>query len=341
MLDIDALLAMGKAQADAKIAADVANDPATNAAVPHTPSQVNGNRTHQPQEDNAKQPLVAAPQKTEQEQQQPDIVSPSRRPTDLTDSCYADLPAWLDLTRYHDVQFRNSKLRTYKERKALEEEAARIAERLEDLRRAEENEMQQLRTSTSLPAINKMAPPPLPVTMPTSKSDALRVNGIKRPHSPDYTPSEKFSRRREDGGFKIRGANDSGDTRPGSERRLRLSKSPGLERRISYPEARRRSVEDRGARSRDQSLDRRQGYYRHDDESARYNDRDYDRYEPRDVRGPLPLPSPRDRDWPPSRNGAPRLNYSTPHGLQQQPAQYRGSAALDVRKGGQSFSRPQ
>ncbi|KAK5741663.1 hypothetical protein LTR17_003869 [Elasticomyces elasticus] len=195
-----------------------------------------------------------------------------QHPKHLTDVYYADLAAWLEFTGYHNVEYRNSKLQKHKERKALEAEAAKIQEQLDRLRREEEDEMQALRSSVAhaTPA-SKQAAPALPSTMPTGDAAIMAgvangvLNGIKRPHSP--TPTERNNKRRDEpsaNGFRIRGANDS------------PTDASAIERRISYPDARRRSLD--AAKSRDPSLERRQAYYNRDGERAA--PRAYDAYEP-------------------------------------------------------------
>ncbi|KAK5706173.1 hypothetical protein LTR97_001160 [Elasticomyces elasticus] len=196
----------------------------------------------------------------------------AQHPQHLTDVYYADLAAWLEFTGYHDVEYRNSKLQKHKERKVLEAEAAKIQEQLDRLRREEEAEMQALRSSVAhaTPA-SKQAAPALPSTMPTGDAAIMAgvangvLNGIKRPHSP--TPTERNNKRRDEpsaNGFRIRGANDS------------PTDASAIERRISYPDARRRSLD--ATKSRDPSLERRQAYYNRDGERAA--PRAYDAYEP-------------------------------------------------------------
>lgn len=303
---LEALLDQGKALADAKAAAlAVGNHALTKPAA--TP---NGEAEHQQPRPNllAREKKAAAKELNEH----------PTRPTNLSHPYYADLPAWLELTGYHDEEFRAQKMSTYKERKALEEEAARIADRLEKLKQAEQEAIQSLRMGTPKLATN-MAPPPLPANMPVEKSTP-KANGNKRALSPISLPPEKFRRREDPGGFRIRGANDSPtDSRPPPFRRPRTPSPPGLERRITYPDARpddrRRSIGDRkpsAAKSRDLSLERRQSYYRQDGEPGYY-----DSYTPREP---------------------PRLAYSSTNrnnSISRAP-QYRGSVPLDLRKGGQS-----
>ncbi|KXT00463.1 hypothetical protein AC578_1939 [Pseudocercospora eumusae] len=300
---LELLLAEGKAYADAKTAALAAKPPpaeVNTTTSKESEQQVNGinaNAVTAEEAVKAEHPPTSETSRPAQQQQ---------RSTNLSDSYYADLPAWLELTGYHDVDFRNNKLRTYKERRTLEEEAARIAERLEKLRQIEQQEMQQMRISTPMPAVN-MAPPPLPSAMPSA------ANGVKRARSPEATPTTKNVRRREDnGGFRIRGATEATDNRQSR----RLSRSPpALDRRTAYPDSRRRSIDERSERSRDPSLERRQSYYRRDGEPMREPPPRYDHYVPRE---------------PPPRGAY----HASPTASRHPSQKYRGSAALELRKGG-------
>lgn len=312
---VDELLREGKAKAD-KLTAELAakSAPVHNSDRPASPKSSITAEKKAPAPAKAQKPDLFPShhqQQTQQQQQQQQQHVDPPRPTNLTDSYYADLAAWLELTGYHDVDFRTAKLRTYKERKELEGEAARIAAKLEALRQKELEEMQQLRIGTPKASTPTMPPPRLPQTMPSGKA----ANGFKRGHSPEF--DEKVSRRREDNGFRIRGANESPEIRPGA----RVSRPPspnGIERRVSYPDARRRSIDDRAPRSRDPSLERRQSYYRRDDDLP---PREYDHYSG-PSRGPPPPRGINDRARP----------ARTP--------QYKGSVGLDLRKGGQYQSRP-
>lgn len=158
----------------------------------------------------------------------------------------------------------------------------------------------------------------MPTEMPTPKVNG--INGVKRPRSPASLPPEKMRRREDSSGFRIRGANESPlDARPPPLGRPRTPSPPDLERRITYPDARRSFSErkseyqPRGSRieSRDSSLERRQSYYRQDGEPSYY-----DSYTPRE-------------------HSRPALNNTRRNSIARGP-QYRGSVALDLRKGGQS-----
>lgn len=316
---IDTLLAEGKAAAQAKIARD--NQAAALAASPATtsqqPSTINGTSNMEVD------PLPQKPADVEQNN-----IMPNARPLNMSDPYYDDLPIWLEFTGYHDVQFRNSKLSTYKARRELEQEAARIAQKLEELKQAERADLDSLRATTAhlhTPMSAAMAPPPLPASMPSGDyRPDLVANGMKRPHSPDIVSSQKASRRVNDSGYRFRGANDHGANLP------RDNGSP-IDRRGSLPD-RRRSIEER--HERDPSLERRQKHY---------NQRD----------GPLPHPSPRgngysgdlqrnsNREGPRpfnAREREARPGFSSVNRIGGPHAQ-TGSAGLDLRKGGQSNSR--
>jgi len=258
----------------------------------------------------------------------------NKPPTKLNDPYYADLPAWLEVTGYHDVEYRNSKLRIRKEKRALEEQAAQIAKRLEQMHEEEQINIAQLRASTAHPTITteQAAPPPLPVSMPSEDAAVLAAvanrltNGVKRPHSP--VPVEKVGRRRDESaaGFRIRGATNDTPTK----------QSPlSLDRRLSYSDGRRRSRDEPA--SRDPSLERRQAYYngnamastgyRRDDVGPRY-----EQYTARDSRE-----TPRSAHH---RSGNARYtDIGRSGGYRDLDAGYRGSAGLDLRKGGQSTFR--
>lgn len=346
LLDLDALFNQGKALADAKTAAMAAAavSPApANSIVPLTngheniQASVNTNHTQHnktvkkkeiPTSKAAPTPLKVQPVARSKE--------PPRSETNLSDAHYADLPAWLEITGYHDVEFRNARLAAYKERKALEEEAARIAKRLEELRQREHEDGHPIRFGTPKPAAS-MAPPPLPASMAIEKPVG-QVTGTKRPRSPESLLSNK---RQEENGFRIRGANESPDSaRPPTAvaRRRQSPTTPGIDRRISYPDPRRRSdLEDR---SRDPSLERRQSYYGRDTVRdvdlhprlpmsefpgrERDREREYDHYQPRGA-----------RDAPPGFSSA-RPGRAA-HAASA--SQYRGSAGLDLKRGGQFNSR--
>lgn len=260
---IEALLQEGKAAAEAKAKAEdsAKNEPALATLQPPRPAE--------PQ-------LAAKERQGEEPQDTMDINQPEQN-SSVTESAtkyYTDLGIWLELTGYHDIDYRNSKLRTYKERKALEEEAARIQEKLEKLRQTEQAEMEALRSGSVHPVAAPTRPPPaLPTAIPSAEIAKPAVNkpianGTKRAHSPDPVLADKNPRHREDAnnGIRIRGANDSPQ-----ERHFRGRAGSPLDRRISYPDARRQSsfAESKGRLSRDPSLERRQAYYGRADDGYR------------------------------------------------------------------------
>jgi len=256
------------------------------------------------------------PQRTDQETPRSNTNTRSALPpVNLSDPYYDDLPVWLEFTGYHDQAFRDSKLGTYKQRKKLEQEAARIAQELEKLKQAETTDLESLRATSAHPnPAPAMAPPPLPSIMPTSTG----ING-KRPRSPEASlSSEKTPRRNGDNGFRIRGADDSATTQLGR------NGSP-VERRLIFPD-RRRSLDDR---DRDSSLERRQRNYRRDGDGP--SDMRHESYKP--AREP-PRPFNRGER---EREREPRPSFSNanvPGGQKDSGRQYRGSSGLDLRKGG-------
>lgn len=387
--DLESLLAEGKANAEAKAQrqnaaiADLPTSPIPEVSTSKgqsagsaehkidQPEQAQSSRVapvadRPPQE--AESPPTKAPQQaqpTQINEAGPDLEQPDSSPR-LTDAYYADLPVWLEFTGYHDVDYRESKLRTYKNRKALEEEKARIEERLEKLRQEEQATIDALRATpahhTATP-VAKRAPPPLPAMMPeanapqlptaTEKPGPSATNGIKRARSPEPAVSAKSRREEQGPGFRIRGANES----PGLIRGLKRSPSPfaragagvgGLERRVSYPDAHRRSQDDYGnARGpirrdeeRDPSLERRQNYYKR--EPGQNN---AERHDPRYAGGREPPRAGVNENYG-------RLGYSSVNNFhaggrtgagghdgyreREYSQQYRGSAGLELRKGGKN-----
>ena len=310
---IDTLLAEGKAAAQAKTARE--NQAAALAASPAPTAQQSSaiSGTSNMEVDPLPQKAADVEQKN---------TTPNARPLNMSDPYYDDLPVWLEFTGYHDVQFRNSKLSTYRERCKLEQEAARIAQKLEQLKQAERADLDSLRATTAhlhTPAVAAMPPPQLPASMPAGDRRAdLFANGIKRPHSPDLASAQKASRRTNDSGYRFRGANDQGANLP------RDNGSP-LDRRGSYPD-RRRSIEER--LERDPSLERR---------PKNYNPRE----------GPPPHPSPRGNGYPSNREGPRPFNARERDGRPGfssvnrigGPHAHAGGAGLDLRKGGQSNFR--
>ncbi|TKA73836.1 hypothetical protein B0A55_07620 [Friedmanniomyces simplex] len=270
-LNLDSLIAEGKRLAEAK-AKEQSNAQSNGHADEPTPAPVNHVKptTAPKPAETPKAPAQRAPVQVHQAPATAEKAQPSQF---LTDVYYADLAAWLEHTGYHDVEYRAAKLQKHKARMALEAEAAKIQEQLDKLKHEEEAEMQALRSSIAHPSATPQTAPSLPPTMPSGDAGILATvaqgltNSTKRPHSP--TPGERSNNKRREeastNGFRIRGANDS-------------PLSPhALERRISYPDVRRRSLD--AAKSRDPSLERRQAYYKRDGERAGAP-RAYDAYEP-------------------------------------------------------------
>ena len=353
MFGLEALLAEGKAAAEANMKEQSTTSPAT---APQPEDELPAMNEQQTQ---------ATPPKeiSDEPMQPPQLKKPAETGTEqpkwstkLTDAYYADLPIWLEVTGYHDIEYRNSKLHTHKERKALEEEAARIAERLEKLRQAEQASIESLRATPARSTFAAPATrPALPAVMPSAdaaaaahqtpatanKIHAPTTNGTKRAHSPEPVHSSKSRRDELSTGFRIRGANGS----PTSTRHNARSPSPvregGLERRISYPDARRGSLDNRGRRgtngngSRDPSLERRQAYYgrgpgpvtpAHGDQfDPPFGGRNMTRYENR------------------GRLGYDNVGNRAPEGrggkYEDYPQAYRGSAGLSLKRGGKKSFR--
>jgi hypothetical protein len=340
---IESLLAEGKAAAEAKVARDKQAALAASAATmdqPYTviqhpaaataPSnmEVDEVKTETAREKPVEptQSVIPSPEKPEK----PADPKPSNNvsnphPVNMSDPYYDDLSIWLEFTGYHDVQFRSSKLSTYKERRELEQEAARIAQKLEALKQAEKADLESLRATTAHQnTATHMAPPPLPSQMPAG-DQRNPVNGVKRPHSPEPSTAEKSSRKANEsaGDFRIRGANDA------SAAMSHENGSP-LHRRESDPE-RRRSVNER--HERDPSLERRQQHYNpRGNPPPRANGLGGHSQWASSREGPRPFNA-RDRDR--ERDG--RSGFSAVNRVGG-PA-HGGNAGLDLRKGGQSNSR--
>ena len=333
-LGLESLLAEGKAAAEAKAAAATPIHKAQSGTMGDAPRQKRQDAMQPSEPAQSIAPIQSAQKETVTETGLP--TAPTTRANTLSDAYYADLAIWLEMTGYHDIDFRNSKLGAYKERRQLELEAKRIAERLEKLRQAEQANADSLRASTAHPLnAQPLAPPPLPSTMPSADT-AVKVpvtpmtNGTKRAHSPEPISTEKAPKRNDDSGFRIRGAEEA--TRPTSARRP-ASPNP-LDRRISYPDTRRRSNEDRNVNNeRDPSLERRQqAYYKRDEQVPARSAYDDNRREHQQSREP-----PRILE---RKAGYSNVNHRAPPSAPtyRDPPQYRGSAGLELRKGGQYSS---
>ncbi|KAK5174017.1 uncharacterized protein LTR77_001097 [Saxophila tyrrhenica] len=260
-----------------------------------------------------------------------------RRTNKVTDAYYADLAMWLEITGYHDVEYRNSKLSTFKERKELEAEAARIQARLDKLQETEQATIQSLRTARAHAPANTQRPALPDTIQATPAKEQTRtvsnaLNGVKRAHSPEPVQASKARKDESPGGFRIRGINGSPDTRGRPARGRFEDYSPPStgrpDRRPSYPDVRRYPVEDRNGRSafppadsRDASLERRQSYYK---QEPRTDAAERDRFMPPPGRH---SPKGSNRGRRPYRGGRDddSGSYRTI---------YRGSGGLDLRRGG-------
>lgn len=337
---IESLLAEGKAAAEAKVARDnqaaaaaiaaAANESSNPAVQPVTTKEIANSgvgevkpapRAEKPAE--STQPVIQSPPKYTDTRQS--NTASTSHPVNMSDPYYDDLAIWLEFTGYHDVQFRTNKLSTFKERRELEQEAARIAARLEKLKQAERADLESLRATTAhYTAATPMEPPPLPANMPTGEPRCnTSTNSLKRLHSPEPSTTEKSSRKNNEtfGDFRIRGANEANSA---------LSRDNGspLQRRESLPE-RRRSIIDR--QERDPSLERRQQQYNtRDAHTPRANGRSANSPWTSLREGPRPFNA-RDRE----RDG--RTGFSAVNRISG--PQHGGNASLDLRKGGQSNPR--
>jgi hypothetical protein len=178
--NVAALIAEGEALAVAAVASGV-SETSTN-FTRHRPTNTRANQIA-----NNRAPSTATTPAKSIEIPQRDEHSAARvQPTDLTDPYYDDLAAWLDLTNYHDVAARKALLQPFLEQRALEEEAARIAERIARLNKAQQESAQKFRFGT--PSASVAPPPPLPASLP-------RSNGLKRERSPETSATGKAGRR--------------------------------------------------------------------------------------------------------------------------------------------------
>lgn len=349
-LGLESLLAEGKAAAEAKDRQQAATggqqqqpEPTQNSRDAMPPPQSRAEVHAKENQVQKHKPVPAAPKQTPasstEEQSKTKFNKPSPQQL-ITDDYYVDLPLWLEMTGFHDVDYRNSKLRTFKERQSLEAEAAKIQERLEKLREDEQAAIQALRsTPTPRPTANHAPPPVLPKMMPplnTSPIDQVQpaANGVKRAHSPDPAKAAKTRRQVTPDGYRIRGGfNGSPDQREPHPRGRARSRSPrpngAADRREFYNEVRRYSPEDRIDRAtirpgddRDPSLERRRSYYQS--------------YQPEPLAGRR-----ESYDRPPGRGdhavggrrGRGRGGYGQAAGREE----YRGHRDIDLGGGGKNF----
>ncbi|KAK6428043.1 hypothetical protein LTR95_015817 [Oleoguttula sp. CCFEE 5521] len=312
MHDVTALIAEEEAAAKAKAAASAAATQAIKeqpalpqkpvATTPRAVTHVSTNVPSRPQTVSRNSPFSAKVSGTETP-----AAKSTGDPRILTDPYYDDLRIWLELTGYHDVDHRTAKLSTYKQRRELEKEQARLAKKFAELEQAEKANVAAMRAMPAYAVGVQFSPPPLPTMLPTG------LNGLtngKRGHSPELLAPEKYPRRNEGNGFQFRGADDAS----------RRPVSPS-DRRNSFPD-RRRSPEDN--RARDFSLERRQRSYRNGDDRGppRQNGQWDGQRDQTRMPGRQQL-----------RDSAP-LNYGTPGRPYDQ---YRGNGA--PAKGGQNGFR--
>lgn len=155
--------------------------------------QHQGNSTQQrPQDVNGEQKAVQAPH-SEHGNTNSDI------------DYYADLATWLDITKYHDVAYRDSRLSSSKERKLLEEEAARIEKKLKALQQNEQIGLDALPSSahsvtTQNGSVSGLLDTSLGTKTALSTVDIAAPGGTKRARSPqsvqmrDNSPSSDNAR---------------------------------------------------------------------------------------------------------------------------------------------------
>lgn len=175
----------------------------------------------------------------------------------LQDPYYDDLPLWLDITGYHNVEFRNAKLSASKQRKKevedLEKEAARIAERLAALRGAENTDLESLGRSVAPGPGRAMAPPQLPPVMTIERTNHRQApNGMKRSPSPDAPRPSKVSRIDTPGsldhpaGYRTHGNNDDPNQHSAA---VAAPSGPSAKRRSPSPSLRDRTAARTPARN--------------------------------------------------------------------------------------------
>ena len=257
-------------------------------------------------------------------------------PTDLTDAYYTDLPLWLEVTGYHDIEHRNSQLSNIKERKRLEQDAARIAERLAKLNQEAQVSVSFKRSTPAPQPGCEIQRPPLPAMMP-SENAASAVAGVKRAHSPaELLPSKMVcATPKSEMQPCIPRYNNPEQLTSRNLQQDSLLRDPrqigDLERRVTFPEPRRGP---RGGRRRGRPQDTEKGY---GDE--------------RDGRAPSPERYPRrgrllDRDatyardhdlYEPPRGGGPPRGYENQGRLgygNVNSQDYNGGQDRDRRRGG-------
>ncbi|CAD0095135.1 unnamed protein product [Aureobasidium vineae] len=125
-------------------------------------------------------------------------LSLTAKPTKETeDEYFKDVDLWLSITGFHDVAFREQKLKTHKMRAALEEKRRALEREFAELERQEAAVANDPSTKDYMRAVSAayMPPPPLPAQTSTDEQSApltkaspvpsqLAPAGTKRPRSP-------------------------------------------------------------------------------------------------------------------------------------------------------------
>ena len=260
LLSPEALIAAGKAAAQAKIEGP-GRDPQGRTAPVTRPSTAISPRP----------PNAMAPQSTAVTSKQPiserlDDEAQQVRPArpnpliKLNDAYYADLKLWLEITGYHDIQYRKNKIECYE----LEQQAAHIANRLQKLQQdAAVKSNPSVHPTPAMAAANASGLPSVGFRSLNSFPPPL-ANSAKRQRSPE-TEQQFKARRTDRQPHNLRAADSSEEPNRGRRPNPRPVGRP-LESRVTYPSPRRGSpiARDDNAhhrRDRDSSLERHQQFY--------------------------------------------------------------------------------
>lgn len=137
-------------------------------------------------------------------------LTKTKLPREKEDEYFKDVDLWLTITGFHDTAFRESKLKTYKMRAALEEKKRVLELEFAELERQEAAAANDPSTKDYMRAVSTayMPPPPPPASASTSEQSASLPKaspepaqhasaGAKRPRSPSVPVNnnrEKLSR---------------------------------------------------------------------------------------------------------------------------------------------------
>jgi len=195
-------------------------------------------------------PIMATPSSPREEQGAFGQHSRSIIPPPAADGDYADLQLWLEVTGYHDMEYRTHRIQTFRERQRLEAEAARISSRLQELKQNDKQARGRLNSSQPLAASDGRVSSALPKSMhagPRTEqyenmppvSASATTNGVKRARSPEPMSSAKAPRWSMNTGVPFSPAADPvTDPRLLGSAKAHSPLGAGLERKISYPQAR-------------------------------------------------------------------------------------------------------